>query len=76
MGIVKIDGLNISFGKHEILKDINLEIEKGEFVTITRTKRFGEHSAQEHFEHDRNRQKHSMGGQSGRVSDEGKEERG
>ena len=34
MGIVKIDGLNISFGKHEVLKDINLEIEKGEFVTI------------------------------------------
>ena len=34
MGIVKIDGLNISFGKHEILKDISLQIEKGEFVTI------------------------------------------
>ena len=34
MGIVKIDGLNISFGKHEILKDISLQKEKGEFVTI------------------------------------------
>ena len=34
MGIVKIDGLNIRFGKHEILKDISLQIEKGEFVTI------------------------------------------
>ena len=34
MGIVKIDGLSISFGKHKVLKDISLQIEKGEFVTI------------------------------------------
>ncbi|WP_028829526.1 ABC transporter ATP-binding protein [Proteocatella sphenisci] len=34
MGIVKIDGLSVSFGKHEVLTDINIEIKKGEFVTI------------------------------------------
>ena len=56
MGIVKIDGLSISFGKHKVLKDISLQIEKGEFVTILGPNGSG----------------HSMGGQSGRVSDEGK----
>lgn len=34
MKIVKVEGLNISFGKQDVLKNINLEIEKGEFVTI------------------------------------------
>lgn len=34
MGIVKIEGLSVSFGKHEVLTDINIDIKKGEFVTI------------------------------------------
>ncbi len=34
MGIVRVNELNVSFGRHEILRDINLDIKKGEFVTI------------------------------------------
>lgn len=34
MVIVRVNELNVSFGRHEILRDINLDIKKGEFVTI------------------------------------------
>ena len=31
---LSVKGLNVSYGKNHILKDINLEIENGEFVSI------------------------------------------
>ena len=31
---LSVKGLNVSYGKNHILKDINLEIESGEFVSI------------------------------------------
>ena len=34
MGILSIRDLNVSFGKNQILKNINLDIKKGEFLTI------------------------------------------
>lgn len=34
MGILSIKDLNVSFGKHEILKNVNLEINRGKFITI------------------------------------------
>lgn len=34
MGNLSIKDLNVNFGKYEILKNINMEIKKGEFITI------------------------------------------
>lgn len=34
MGIIRINDLSVSFGNHQVLKNIDLEIDKGEFVTI------------------------------------------
>ena len=31
---LKINGLNVSYGKNHILRDIKLDIEKGEFISI------------------------------------------
>ena len=34
MGTIKLQNINKSFGKTEVLNDLNLEIEDGEFLTL------------------------------------------
>lgn len=34
MNSISIKNLNFSYGSHQVLKDINLEVEAGEFIVI------------------------------------------